>query len=92
MEHCIISAIKIATDTNGVDLIVVGRRHHDIISSLHHANIQHKNRSCHGFLTNKGRFVTRKEGYDLQVMNDIPSASLDGYRHGLRELFSEDLY
>lgn len=42
-----------------------------------------------GFLTSRGRFVNRAEGYELQQAAGIPSAA-GGYRG--ERLFSEDLY
>ena len=43
-----------------------------------------------GFVTSYNRFVSRKEGYALQIMAGIESIAEGGYRN--QELFSEDLY
>lgn len=46
-----------------------------------------------GFLTNRGRYVGREEGFKLQMAAKIPSAAReqgDDYRNGI--LFSEDLH
>lgn len=46
-----------------------------------------------GFLTNRGRYVGREEGFKLQKAAGIPSAAReqgDDYRNGI--LFSEDLH
>lgn len=43
-----------------------------------------------GFITNRGRFVSRTEGRKLQDAAGIPSADREGYRGNT--LFSEDLY
>jgi len=44
-----------------------------------------------GFITSQGRFVNRKEGYELQhIKAGISSASIVGYQ--AERLFSEDLY
>jgi hypothetical protein len=49
-----------------------------------------RNESSQGFITSRNRFVTREEGYALQVAAGIPSAAAGGYRG--KRLFSEDLY
>jgi hypothetical protein len=49
-----------------------------------------KGDSSQGFITSRGWFVTRKEGYLLQLKAGIESVAKDGYRNG--RLFSEDLY
>jgi hypothetical protein len=94
-EICVCAAIKIDAQ-GGEDLIVIGRRHHNILSALNYAKVDWRtpdgSRREDGFMTNRGRFVTRKEGYYMQIRAEIPSANPDGYRHGLRQLFSEDLY
>lgn len=43
-----------------------------------------------GFVTSKNRYVTREEGYQLQLAAGVPSVAPGGYRG--EELFSEDLY
>ncbi|MGE3278053.1 MAG: hypothetical protein AB7O67_23320 [Vicinamibacterales bacterium] len=43
-----------------------------------------------GFVTSRGRYVTRSEGRQLQEAAGIGSVSPSGYRGDL--LFSEDLY
>jgi hypothetical protein len=46
-----------------------------------------------GFITSRGRFVNRAEGYKLQEAAGIPSANPTGYRElKPRLLFSEDIY
>lgn len=43
-----------------------------------------------GFVTSRNRFVSREEGYRLQVAAGIESVAVGGYRGKI--LFSEDLY
>jgi hypothetical protein len=93
MEIVICAAVKAADGT-----VVRGHRHHDALRTLkgipglryeYHHDTQ-------GFVTSLNRFVTRKEGYDIQVAAGIPSALIGtmneaaAYLHG--ELYSEDLY
>lgn len=58
--------------------------------------IEVRNEMAQGFLTTRGRFVDRKEGYRLQIAAGIPSM-LEGTKNARAayaggELFSEDLY
>ena len=77
-------------------LIVAGHRHHNCISFINyefgHQGKQKVFEAEHGFMTNKGNFVNRKEAFKLMIKAEIPSACESGYRHKLGELFSEDLY
>ena len=78
-------------DENGYEIILAGHRHGDCLSA---ANVSGLGKLAweQGFMTTHGRFVGRKIGYHMMQSEGIPSASPDGYRTGLRELFSEDLY
>lgn len=84
-EVCICAAVK---DRTGY--IWRGHRHADAIALAIEggAGIPHMGEKWQGFVTSRNRFVTREEGYELQVAAGIPSKS--GYRG--KRLFSEDLY
>ena len=75
---------------NGLDLIVAGRRHHNCLAAIHAAGLG-KLGWEQGFMTTKGRFVSRQVALDLQLWAGVVSASLDGYMKVIG-LFSEDLY
>ena len=82
-EICICAAIK---DNTGY--IWRGHRHSDCIFWINQKNRTFKN-SDQGFVTSENRFVTREEGYKLQIEADIPSVC-GGYSGN--KLYSEDLY
>lgn len=75
--------------------IVRGQRHADAMRTLHgmpayaHEHTQGDNQ---GFVTSLGRYVTRKDGAEIQKAAGIKSVMPEGmeYLHG--ELYSEDLY
>lgn len=94
MEIVICSAVK-ATDGT----IVRGHRHSDAIRTL--AGIPGKvfdqHQQAQGFITSLNRYVTRREGCEIQKAAGIESFYVTGrgepegaYLHG--ELYSEDLY
>lgn len=71
--------------------VVVGKRHNnarDIIVAL--GKTAGKAESDQGFITSSGRFVDRKEAFEMQKSAGIESVDRNGY-HG-KELHSEDLY
>lgn len=78
--------------------VVRGHRHHDCIRTAreiprYEDEPWHVNGDDQGFVTSKNRYVTRKEGYKIQISAGIESADYyksGGYRGD--ELFSEDLY
>lgn len=82
-EICICAAVK---DNTGY--IWRGHRHSDCIFLINQQHRSFKN-TDQGFVTSKNRFVTREEGYQLQIEAEIPSFS-GGYRG--ERLYSEDLY
>jgi len=82
-EICICAAVK---DNTGY--IWRGHRHADCIFLIDQQNRHFKN-TDQGFITSENRFVTREEGYQLQITAGIPSFS-GGYRG--ERLYSEDLY
>lgn len=71
-----------------------GHRHHHCLSMIHMtfgvACPFARETWVQGFMTTRGRFVTRREAWMMRVREDLPSASPDGYRGC--ELYSEDLY
>ena len=71
------------TDLAGLPLIHCGHRHANILwqSKLISRHPDHQ-----GFLTNKGRFVDRKEGLKIAIKNN---QLINPPRN---ELYSEDLY
>jgi hypothetical protein len=86
-EICICSAV---IDSEGT--IWKGHRHADCISAAAAAGKKLPftgERNWQGFITSKGRFVNRYEGYKLQIEAGVSSAS-GGYRG--ERLYSEDLY
>lgn len=85
-EICI--CVAIVTDDGQ---IIRGQRHHDCIRALADRSLKstYKNEK-QGFITSLNRYVTRKEGMDLQLAAGIKSADPGGYRGD--ELYSEDLY
>lgn len=73
-------------DMSNEPLIYCGLRHHNILwqSKLVSRNLHHQ-----GFLTSKGRFVSREEGLIIALENNqvLDKKEIRGNR-----LFSEDLY
>lgn len=71
-----------------------GARHHECLSMINMTfggNCPFaKSTWVQGFMTNRGRFVIRREALRMCVKAGVPSASPAGYR-GV-ELYSEDLY
>jgi hypothetical protein len=89
-EICICSAV-IAEDGR----IFRGHRHHHCIWILEDLDLKLKygpSNETQGFITSRNRYVNRLEAFQLQKAAGIPSANKTGYREGLQELFSEDLY
>lgn len=84
-EVCICAAVLA---TNGQ--VIVGRRHGDCLHRLADLGLPRVGFEAQGFLTSRNRYVTRREGRQLQEAAGIRSYSSDGYRGDL--LFSEDLY
>ena len=92
-EICICAAIR----TIG-GKIIRGHRHHDCIHTLSQIPIDNvsdyrdyeRDENSQGFITSKNRFVSREEGYQLQIKAGIESVAEGGYRH--ERLYSEDLY
>ena len=84
-EICICAAVR-----TPAGLVIRGHRHCDALRTL--AGIPHEN--CRdaeqGFVTSRGRFVSRADGRMLQTEAGVPSARACGYHAAL--LFSEDLY
>ena len=87
LEVCICPAIL--TDK---DYPRRGHRHSDCFRTMTSGNLKVKAdvRISQGFITSRNRFVTREEGYKLQIAAGIYSVAKDGYRG--ERLFSEDLY
>jgi len=83
-EICICAAVK---DKTGY--IWRGHRHCDCLELLDASGNGYDGIKSQGFMTSKNRFVTREEGYQLQISAGIKSDS-GGYRGD--RLFSEDLY
>ncbi len=87
-EACIQAAVKM---TDGE--IIRGRRHHDCLTALRERGtpVEEIRAGVQGFWTNRGRFVDRHEGIEIQRASGLPSKySKDGEYHG-DILFSEDL-
>jgi hypothetical protein len=87
-EVCVCSAWKTADGQ-----LITGRRHPDCLAEMADRGLERlKQPDEDGFLTSKGRFVTRREGRMLQDAAGIPSASADGKGYRGDSLYSEDLY
>ena len=88
-EICICAAIKLNDGT-----IIRGHRHGNAIETALKMNVdivqEFSKGHEQGFVTSFNRYVSRKEGYALQVMAGIESVAEGGYRGD--NLFSEDLY
>lgn len=90
METIVCSAVLARDGT-----IIEGRRHHNCLQYMADHGLERKlgpSNETKGFITSTGRYVTRTEAYLIQRAAGIPSADPSGYRDGLQELFSEDLY
>lgn len=85
------AALRIARD-GGVELVLAGKRHVDCISMANYAGFTDRSKWEYGFMTTRGRFVDRREAFLLMQRAGIASACPSGYRTGLGDLFSEDLY
>lgn len=88
-REIVICAAVVAED----GYIARGHRHSHCMATLRGMKKKYphlKDGAEQGFITSKNRYVTRKEGYALQIEAGIPSADPGGYRGG--ELYSEDLY
>lgn len=77
--------------------VVCGHRHHNCFMTLfilnpklEKQNNKTKDRNItQGFITNKNRFVDRKEGFDIALKaNQV----LQNTERTIKQLFSEDLY
>lgn len=86
-EICICAAVETADG-----YFIRGHRHADCFGTIQDEGKipKMKGGSSQGFITSQNRFVTREEGYRLQILAGIESIAKGGYR-GSR-LFSEDLY
>lgn len=78
-----------AVRDNRTYAVVADRRHGDCLSHMNALQIP-KDCRTQGFVTNRGRFVDRREAFRLMRAAGIPSAAEGGYRG--EELYSEDLY
>lgn len=88
-KEIVICAAVVAED----GYVARGHRHVHCMATLRDMKKKYphlKDGTEQGFITSKNRYVTRKEGYALQIEAGIPSADPGGYRGG--ELYSEDLY
>lgn len=83
-EVCICAAVQ--TEEG---LVIRGHRHHDALRAAQLAFCTPlRGEDAQGFITSRGRYVTREEGYQLQVAAGV--GSKNGYRG--ERLYSEDLY
>lgn len=90
-EVCICAAVRLADGC-----IIRGHRHHDCLRTALerkrvlglHDGVRWSGEQ--GFVTSNNRFVTREQGYRLQVSAGIESKAPGGYRG--ERLYSEDLY
>lgn len=85
-EVCLCAAVRCADGS-----IFRGHRHGDALRAAGEAGHNVRPPSAEqGFLTSRGRFVTRREGLIVQDTAGVPSADPRGYRYDM--LYSEDLY
>lgn len=67
-------------------LIMLGKSHADCIHKAMHIGVEINQRAdAQGFFTNKGRFVTRKEGAEIAMKSFMVHKKIE-------VLFSEDLW
>lgn len=87
-EVCICAAIRLLEPDGR---IFRGHRHGDAIrKAAELPNVPSPLQAEQGFITSRGRFVGREEGYRLQIAAGVASAAEGGYRG--EQLYSEDLY
>lgn len=68
-----------------------GHRHSDCFAAMHLRAKKPDKHESQGFITSRGRYVNREEGFKLQLAAGKTSANPGGWvRKG--ELYSEDLY
>lgn len=84
-ETCICAAVKTMCG-----LVVRGHRHIHRLEAIQYKAKEPDIHNGQGFVTSTGCFVTREEGYELQIAAGIESIAKGGYRG--ERLFSEDLY
>ena len=72
-------------DMAGHPLIYCGYRHHNILWQGKHVS---RNQKHQGFLTSKGRFVSREEAATIA----LDAGQTDDLNYNSNKLFSEDLY
>jgi hypothetical protein len=82
--------VRAATRVDGA--LIVTDRHHQAMQALNSWGAPSRPvwQSDQGFITSRGRFVSREEGRRLQDAAGIPSKAKHGYSGDT--LFSEDLY
>jgi hypothetical protein len=93
-EYILCSAININ------DIIISGRRHNDCYDTLSKIEISCESKKIHepnrkeqGFLTSTGRFVYRKEAWNIAKENDQIKYGRDTAENGDdSELVSENLF
>lgn len=89
MEQVICAAIRMPDG-----YIIRGHRHADCIATYNkipkYKGIKTGGHE-HGFVTSENRYVTRREGYEIQIRSGIESLLPEGKYLG-EELYSEDLY
>lgn len=78
----------------GVSVIFAGKRHNDCISAINYAGHRDEYVKEHvqGFMTTRGRFVTRFQALQLMKRAGRKTARNDQDEFHGGELFSEDLY
>jgi len=82
----------------GHGFIITGRRHHNCIATFGILNRKKlmaykKIRQHEGFLTNRDRFVTRFEGYEIAVAaGQTPPKHDPKWLKSIPQLYSEDLW
>lgn len=90
MEIVICAAIRMPDG-----YIIRGHRHNNCImtaSSIPRYKGIHTHGDDQGFVTSLNRYVTRKQGYEIQKAAGIESVCKEGDRYLGGELYSEDLY
>ena len=88
-EICICAALRLRDKTC---YIVRGHRHRDCLETIARKGIDSNPKLWEqGFITSHNRFVDRRDGFNLQQLQEIESANPEGY-NSAGWLFSEDLY
>lgn len=69
-------------------IIFVGKRHHNVVMTMHECGYKNINDYPQGFVTDKGTYVSREDAAIIALKN----GQVKELKFSSRQLFSEDLY